>query len=108
MDFKRGEIYYIESDNAVGCEQRGTRPALIVGNDIGNKYSPVLEIVFFTLQRKRQLPTHVYMPEHGIALCEQIFTVDKSRVLTKKGDCTKSDMERVNKALLVSLGIGGD
>ena len=102
---KRGEIYYIENCNAVGCEQRGIRPAVIVGNDVGNKYSPVLLVVYFTLQRKKHLPTHVYVRGQGIALCEQIFTIDKTRLLQKKGECTSSDMERINKALLISLGM---
>ena len=102
---KRGEIYYIENKNAVGCEQRGIRPAVIVGNDLGNKYSPVLLVVYFTTQTKKHLPTHVYVRGHGTALCEQIFTIDKSRILQKKGECTSSDMERINKALRISLGM---
>ena len=102
---KRGEIYYIENDNATGCEQRGIRPAVIVGNDIGNKYSPVLLVVYFTRQHKKALPTHVYVRGHGTALCEQIFTIDRTRLLQKKGECTNSDMERINKALYISLGL---
>ena len=102
---RRGEIYYIKNDNSVGCEQRGIRPAVIVGNDLGNKYSPVLLVVYFTLQHKKALSTHVYVREHGTALCEQIFTIDKARVLQKKGECTSSDMERINKALRISLGM---
>ena len=82
---KRGEIYLIENDNAVGCEQRGIRPAVIVGNDVGNKYSPVLLVVYFTTQPKKHLPTHVYVRGYGIALCEQIFTIDKTRIIRKKG-----------------------
>lgn len=102
---KRGEIYYINNENAVGCEQRGIRPAVIVGNNVGNKYSPVLLVVYFTLQRKKHLPTHVYVRGQGTALCEQIFTIDKTRILEKKGECSSSDMERINKALLISLGM---
>ena len=102
---KRGEIYYIENENAVGCEQRGIRPAVIVGNDIGNQYSPVLIVVYFTLRPKKHLPTHVYVRGHGTALCEQIFTIDRTRLLQKKGECTISDMERINKALCISLGM---
>ena len=103
---RRGEIYYIEcGNNVVGCEQRGTRPAVVIGNDIGNKHAPVLIVVCFTTQHKKMLPTHVYVRGHGTALCEQICTIDKTRVLAKKGECTKSDMERINKALLCSLGM---
>ena len=103
--YKRGEIYYVDNDNAVGCEQGGVRPALIIGNNVGNKYSPVLIVVYFTLQPKKPMPTHVYIHGHGTALCEQIFTIDKTRILTKKGECTSGDMELVNKALRVSLGM---
>lgn len=102
---KRGEIYYIKGVNTVGSEQRDTRPAVIVGNNVGNKYSPILLVVYFTLQPKKKLPTHVYINGHGTALCEQIFTVDKTRLLRKKGECTNSDIERINKALRISLGM---
>lgn len=102
---KRGEIYYIMNDNATGCEQRGLRPAVIVSNDIGNKYSPVLLVVYFTSKQKKHLPTHVFVRGHGIALCEQIFTIDRSRVLRKRGECTNRDMECINKALCISLGM---
>ena len=102
---KRGEIYYIENYNSVGSEQRGIRPAVIVGNDVGNKYSAVLLVVYFTRQHKKALPTHVYVRGQGTALCEQIFTIDKTRLLQKKGECTDSDMERINKALCISLGM---
>ena len=102
---RRGEIYYIKNENAVGCEQRGIRPAVIVGNDVGNKYSPILLVVYFTTQTKKHLPTHVYVRGHGTALCEQIFTIDKTRLLQKKGECTSSDMKRINKALCISLGM---
>ena len=102
---RRGEIYYVENNNAVGSEQRGIRPALIVGNDVGNKYSPVLLVVYFTLQHKKSMPTHVYVRGNGTALCEQIFTIDKTRLLLKKGECTNNDMKRINKALRISLGM---
>ena len=102
---RRGEIYYIKNENTIGCEQRGSRPAVIVGNNLGNKYSPVLLVVYFTTQTKKHLPTHVYVRGQGTALCEQIFTIDKTRLLQKKGECSSSDMERINKALCISLGM---
>ena len=39
---KRGEIYYADLSPVVGSEQGGVRPVLIVQNDVGNKYSPLL------------------------------------------------------------------
>ena len=39
-DIRRGDIFYIKNDdNAVGFEQKKTRPALIVSNDANNRVS---------------------------------------------------------------------
>ena len=38
---KRGDIYLVNFDPTLGAEIRKTRPALILQNDIANKYSPV-------------------------------------------------------------------
>ena len=37
---RRGDIYYAELNPVVGSEQGGTRPVLIISNDIGNRHSP--------------------------------------------------------------------
>ena len=42
MTVKRGDIYYADLSPVVGSEQGGTRPVLIVQNDVGNKHSPTL------------------------------------------------------------------
>ena len=105
MVVKRGDIFYADLSPVIGSEQGGIRPVIIIQNDIGNKYSSVLLVVYFTRQHKKALPTHVYVRGHGTALCEQIFTIDKTRLLQKKGECRDSDMDRINKALRISLGM---
>lgn len=40
LTIKRGDIYYAELNPVIGSEQGGTRPVLIISNDIGNKHSP--------------------------------------------------------------------
>ena len=44
-EIRRGDLYYAELDPIVGSEQAGTRPVLVVSNDVGNQYSPVIVIV---------------------------------------------------------------
>ena len=40
MNFpRRGEIYWVNLDPTVGTEISKTRPALIISNNIGNRYS---------------------------------------------------------------------
>ena len=106
MYVERGDIWIVDLPDSVGCEQRGTRPAIVVSNDYANEYSPVIEIVFLTSKNKKPLPTHVVMDnKYGTAICEQIHSVDKSRLIDYKGKCTDKEMMRVNRALMISLGI---
>lgn len=57
---KRGDIYYAELNPIIGSEQGGTRPVLIISNDIGNKHSPTVIIAAITsrVHTKAKLPTH--------------------------------------------------
>ena len=60
MTIKRGDIYYADLSPVVGSEQGGTRPVLIVQNNVGNKYSPTVIAAAITSQKyKTQLPTHI-------------------------------------------------
>ena len=68
----------------------GMHPAIIVSNDRCNKYSPSVTIVPMTSKRKKYLPTHVNLcgfglRRAGIALCEQVTTIDKTQITKKVG-----------------------
>ncbi len=110
---KRGEIYYADLSPAVGSEQGGVRPVLIVQNDIGNKYSPTVIIAAITTQiNKAKLPTHIEVqaPDYGLVkdsviLLEQIRTLDKKRLQQRLGQIDDQKMEQINQALLISLGL---
>lgn len=107
---KRGDIYFVSGAYGTGSEQRGERPAIIVSNDTGNTYAPVVEVVYLTTKRKTVIPTHVYInsaERPSIALCEQVTTVCKSRLERYIGSVTVAEMRRIDRALSVSLGIRG-
>lgn len=104
MDIKRGDIWYIDYEKSNGSEQHGLRPAIIVSNDIGNNHSPVVEVVWLTTANKKPLPTHVKIG-YSTALCEQIHTVDKTRLVDFKRVCTEKEMMLINRAMMISLGI---
>lgn len=105
MEIKRGDIWFVDYEKSIGSEQHGIRPAIIVSNDIGNNHSPIVEIVWLTTADKKPLPTHVRIAGCGTALCEQIHSVDKSRLLNLKRICTEKEMTQINKAMMISLGI---
>ena len=105
-DIRRGDIFWIENENAVGAEQSGKRPAVVVSNDIGNQNTkcPIVEIVYLTTAKKKPLPTHVDIRE-GTVICEQISTIDKSRLCGYVRSLGEREMLQVNRAMMVSLGM---
>ena len=58
---KRGDIYFVVGGAAVGSEQSANRPAVVVSNDIGSRFAPIVEVVYLTTRKKVGLPTHVFI-----------------------------------------------
>ncbi len=107
----RGEIYFADLDPVQGSEQGGVRPVLIVQNDIGNKYSPTVIVAAITSSIKKDtLPTHILleniqgMCEKSYVLLEQLRTIDKSRLKNKVAALTEEAQQKVNEALMISVG----
>lgn len=109
-EFKRGDIYYIDraGGQSVGNEQTAGRPAIIVSNDAGNKHSDNITVVYLTTQPKSELPTHIFINSSqkvSIALCETVTTVSKQRAGDYYGAATPQEMQQIDKALAVALGL---
>lgn len=110
---KKGDIFFADLSPVIGSEQGGVRPVIVIQNDIGNKYSPTVIVAAITSQiNKAKLPTHVEIRagEHGlnkdsVILLEQLRTVDKRRLRERIGRMEGDAMEKVNEALVISLGI---
>ena len=111
-DIKRSEIYYADLNPVKGSEQGGYRPVLILQNDKGNQYSCTTIVAAITSQlAKTKLPTHVPIQTSGlkkdsIILLEQIRVVDKTRINEFVGVADRETMREVDKAIMISLGIG--
>ena len=113
IPIRRGDIYYADLSPVVGSEQGGTRPVLIIQNDIGNQYSPTTIVAAITSQiDKPRLPTHIGMTatpggleKNSMILLEQIRTIDKSRLMEKVTSLDGEAMARVNQAVEISLGL---
>ena len=110
MEVKRGDIFYIENRRTTDYPsgiQNENRPAIIVSNDTGNKFSNVVEVVYLTSQDKKPLPTHcdVLCRVPSTALCEQITTIHKDRIGDFVRTCTDKEMLAVEECIKVSLGL---
>ena len=111
LKFQRGDIYFVRLDSSTGSEQNGTRPAVILQNDVGNTHSPTLIVATLTskTEKKAAQPTHCLVEpeklEPSIVQAEQIFTIDKSRVQNFVGHLTPEEMSRVDDAVKISLAL---
>ena len=113
MIVKRGEVYFADLSPVVGSEQGGVRPVLVLQNDIGNRFSPTVIVAAITEQiQKAKLPTHVEISAEkygferdSVILLEQIRTIDKQRLTDKITHLDNNMMEKINKALEISLGL---
>jgi mRNA interferase MazF len=109
---KRGEVWLVNWNPARGSEQAGMRPAVVVQNNIGNEKAPTT-IVAAVSSSVRVFPMNVRVdpPEGGlrqasIVKTSQLLTVAKNRLERKLGKLNKETMDKVNKAIVLSLGLG--
>ena len=111
--FKRGDIYYADLRPVVGSEQGGIRPVLIIQNDVGNRHSPTVICAAITSKmNKAKLPTHIELSKSqcdivkdSVILLEQLRTIDKKRLKDKVCHLDTEMLEKVNKALCISLDL---
>lgn len=110
---RRGDVYLVSFDPTVGSEIRKTRPALILQNDVGNRFSPITIVAAITSQVRYPLyPTEVFVPalEGGLSvdsvvLLNQIRSIDRRRLLRRLGRVHPETMQQVDRAMLISLGL---
>jgi len=110
---RRGEIHLVSFDPTVGAEIRKTRPALILQNDVGNRWSPITIVAAISSQFEEQLyPTEVLLhsSEGGlgrdsVVLLNQIRSIDKRRLVKRLGTVRPHTMAQVDRALQISLGL---
>ena len=111
MMVRRGDVFYANLSPVVGSEQGGTRPVVIVQNDKGNRYSKTVIVAQVSKQMsKPPIPTHVIfsaaqLSHVSMILCEQLRTIDKSRLLQWICRLDEQTLERVGEAIRVSLHV---
>ena len=108
---RRGDVYYADLSPVVGSEQGGVRPVVVVQNDKGNRYSKTIIVAPISKKMsKPPIPTHVIFSDDSLSyvsmiLCEQLRTIDKKRL--GQWNCTLDEktLEKINRAIRVSLSI---
>ena len=111
---RRGDIFLVSFDPTVGHEIKKTRPALVIQNDIGNRYSSLTIVAAITSKISTVLhPVEVIIqPSRSSGLevlsairMDQISTLDKQRLIKRLGVSGASIMHQVDQAIQISLGL---
>jgi mRNA interferase MazF len=114
QDFpRRGEIYLTALDPTVGHEIKKTRPALVIQNDVTNRYGMTTIVAAITSKvSDPPYPNEVVIHPSRTGLevastvrLDQVRTVDRRRLLKKLGKVDEVTLRKVDEAISISLGL---
>jgi mRNA interferase MazF len=111
---RRGEVL-VSFDPTLRAEIRKTGPALIIQNDVANRWSPVIIVAAISSRFGEPVyPTEVVLvPPEGslkvpsVVLLNQIRSIDRRRLVKRLGRLRPESMRRVDRAIRISLALGG-
>lgn len=103
---QRGDVFLVSLDPVVGSEVGKTRPAVVLQNDLANRSSPTVTVIPLSSKVERVFPFQVRIPageggleQEGKALCEQIRTLSRTRVLKRLGQLPAERLAEIRAAL---------
>jgi mRNA interferase MazF len=98
----RGSVWWVEFDPAVGTEIHKTRPAVIVSNNMANKFLARVVVIPLTSNISRIYPGEAVVTVNGDkskAMTDQIMSADKSRLKNKIAELSNNDMISLETAM---------
>ncbi|MGH7884536.1 MAG: type II toxin-antitoxin system PemK/MazF family toxin [Thermodesulfobacteriota bacterium] len=105
---RRGEIWWVNFDPSIGSEIKKTRPAVIISNDISNRYSMRVQVIPATSKIERLYPPECYIKIKNKTvklMADQIMTVSKERLSNRIGKLNDKEMKELEKVLSLQLDI---
>lgn len=105
---KRGEVWWLSFDPAVGSEIRKTRPAVIVSNDAANRHMARVQVIPLSSNVDRIYPSETVVTLAGQknkAMADQIMAADKLRLKELLGKLSQADMRAIEVVIKVQLGM---
>ncbi len=113
MSTQRGDVVVIDFPK-LGEAHRKIRPAVVVSNNIANRYSSTVSVVLITEWNEKQaaLPICVELPKgtagatkRSVIDCGQIHTIDKSHIREAAATVPFALRQRIDDALRLHLAL---
>jgi mRNA interferase MazF len=114
LEYRRGDILWIDCDPSVGAEPRKTRTCVVVSNDLCNRHGATLTVVP-TLGYTKERATRPFMVDlrrprstmdaARVANASLVTTYDRARVVTRAGRTSADALHALDQALAVHLGL---
>jgi len=108
MHPRRGEVWWVSFDPAIGGEIQKTRPAIIISNNAANSALNRVIVVPITSQTTRVFPGEALVTVNGEqrkAMADQIMAASKQRLKNRLGRLSPEDVTNLENAVLVQLAI---
>ncbi len=108
---RRGEIWLVNLDPAIGAEIKKTRPAVVISNNLNNEHASTVTVLPISDKGKKVYPFEAALaPQAGLVKdskvkCQQIRTIDKSRLVKPLGRLEKNQIQQIDQALMIHLGM---
>ena len=105
---RRGEVWWVDFEPAVGSEIKKTRPAVIVSNDASNAAMSRVQVVPVTSNVTRLYVFEAPVRVRGVtgkAMADQVMTADKQRLKKRIGKVSRTELLGIERALRMQLAL---
>ena len=105
---RRGDVFWVALDPALGTEIKKTRPAVVISNDSCNRYGSRIVILPITSNVESLYPGEARIEIRGAparVLGDQIRSIDKRRLRSRIGRLTKAELLGVESAVQITLDL---
>ncbi len=105
---KRGSVWWVDLDLALGSESKKHRPAIVVSNNISNKHLDRVQVIPLTSNITNAYPSECLVTvksQIGKAMADQVRTVSLVRLTKRISDLSTNDLQLVENTMRLQLGL---